>query len=226
MKRHVIQELLDSDTGSAAQIQQSLADLRRINRWFGGSRVMRKLVTAARTSDAKTVTYLDVAGASGDIAASLARNRSHDDFTFLPTVLDRSLAHRPRALPFVCGDALHLPFKNGCFDFVGCSLFAHHLEPREIVQFVNEGLRVSRVGVLINDLRRSVISLALVYAGFPLFRSPITRHDAPASVRRSYTLAEMSAILKNTQAVRWEARRFYLFRMGLIVWKNPGGPQQ
>lgn len=226
MKRSVTQELLDSDAGSVAQVQSSLNDLRRINRWWGGIRVMRKLVTrVARQGACKTISYLDVAGASGDIACSLRETLSNEQLAFSPTVLDRSLAHQPETLPFVCGDALHLPFKDDCFDVVGCSLFAHHLEPQELVQFVNEGLRVCRVAVLINDLRRTAASLALVYAGFPLFRSPITRHDAPASVRRSYTLSELTAIVEKTRAERCEADKFYLFRMGVIVWKHKTQPR-
>lgn len=218
MKRSVTQELLDTDTGSVAQVQSSLHDLRRINRWFGGIRVMRKLVIrAARQGACKTISYLDVAGASGDIVAGLTETLSHE---FRPMVLDRSLAHKPVNLPFICGDALQLPFADNCFDMVGCSLFAHHLEPEEIVQFVNEGLRVCRIAVLINDLRRSAASLALVYAGFPLFRSAITRHDAPASVRRSYTMGELTAIIQKGRSENCQAEKFYLFRMGVIVWKQ------
>src|SRR5947199_5866128 len=37
---------------------------------------------------------------------------------------------------------------------------------------------------LINDLVRSWLHLAFVYTGMPLYRSRLTRHDAPASVRQ------------------------------------------
>ena len=40
MKREVIPELLDSDAGTAREISDSLADLRMINRYFGGARAM------------------------------------------------------------------------------------------------------------------------------------------------------------------------------------------
>jgi hypothetical protein len=84
---------------------------------------------------------------------------------------------------------------------------------------VSEGLRVSRTAVLINDLRRSTVSLALTYLGFPLFRSRMTRHDAIASVRRAYTIAELRNILDQVSAHQIEARQHYLFRMGVIIWK-------
>jgi len=36
MKRVLMPELLDTDSGTPAEIAASLGDLRRINRWFGG----------------------------------------------------------------------------------------------------------------------------------------------------------------------------------------------
>jgi hypothetical protein len=73
---------------------------------------------------------------------------------------------------------------------------------------------------LINDIVRHPVHLALVYAGMPSFRSRLTRNDAVVSVRRAFTPGEMAALLKKTSAARIEIQRQYLFRMGVIVWKN------
>jgi hypothetical protein len=53
----------------------------------------------------------------------------------------------------------------------------------------------------------------------PLFRSRITWHDAPASVRRAYTCDEMRALLADAGARKVEVSRHYLFRMGVLLWK-------
>src|SRR5205807_1974032 len=82
--------------------------------------------------------------------------------------------------------------------------FAHHLSPDQLVRFVNESLRVCRKAVFINDLIRDPIHLTLVYCGFPLYRSRLTRNDAPASVRQAYTQDEMRDILSRTNAARGE----------------------
>src|SRR5205807_2321225 len=105
---------------------------------------------------------------------------------------------------FVVGSALSLPFRDSSFDLVGSVLFVHHLGPDQLVRFVNESLRVCRKAVLINDLIRDPIHLALVYCGFPLYRSRLTRNDAPASVRQAYTQDEMRDILSRTNAARVE----------------------
>jgi hypothetical protein len=73
--------------------------------------------------------------------------------------------------------------------------------------------------VLINDLIRSRLHLLLVYLGLPLFRSRITWHDAPASVRRAYTCDEMRVLLADVGAREVQVSRHYLFRMGVLLWK-------
>jgi hypothetical protein len=56
----------------------------------------------------------------------------------------------------------------------------------------------------------------------PLYRSRITRHDAVASVKRAYTVEEIRRILAPVApAENIEIRKFFLFRMGVIVWKQP-----
>jgi len=60
--------------------------------------------------------------------------------------------------------------------------------------------------------------LALVYAGWPLMRSHVSRVDGVASVKRAYTPEEIGEILlSNGHNV--ELSRQYLFRLGVIVWK-------
>jgi ubiquinone/menaquinone biosynthesis C-methylase UbiE len=220
MKRVVTPELLDRDAGTPAEINSALADLRRINRWFGGIGTTTHMIerVAAMTGQ-KRLSLLDVAAASGDVAQKARERLHHSSVELRITLLDRSPSHLRNGLPKVAGDALALPFCEQSFDLVSCGLFAHHLEPPEIMHFVNEGLRVARVAVLINDLVRHPVHLALVYAGLPLFRSHITHHDAPASVRAAYTRVEMQQILSQTNAARVEVTPSPLFRMAAIAWR-------
>ncbi len=221
MKRVVIPELLDSDSGTPAEIAASLADLRRVNRWFGGIATTRWMIEhVARTLRESSLSLLEVAAGSGDVPEVTRRQLELRGLRLNATLLDRARSHLRNGAPAVVGDALALPFRATSFDLVGCGLFAHHLGPEQLVQFVNEALRVCRKAVLINDLIRHPVHLALVYAGYPLYRGRLTRHDAPASVRQAYTPEEMQEILKETAAARVEISKHYLFRMGVIVWKG------
>jgi hypothetical protein len=152
----------------------------------------------------------------------MALKRAFNGVSLNFTLLDRDPSHfngTALRMGAVAGDATALPFCSEAFDVVTCSLFAHHLEPEQLVQFANEALRVCRVALVINDLIRSYLHLGLVYAGMPLYRSRVTRHDTVASVQRAYTQTEMEGILKRTPARRLEFHSTYLCRMGVIAWR-------
>jgi hypothetical protein len=71
-------------------------------------------------------------------------------------------------------------------------------------------------------LIRHPLHLALVFAGFPLMRSHVSRLDGVASVRRAYVPEEVRQIVTNgtRSAENVEISTHYLFRMGIIVWKD------
>lgn len=222
MRRVVIPELLDDDLGTAEEISASLADLRHINDWFGGTRTTAALVkSVAAWSGDRKLSLLEVGAGRGDLPLRVSGLLSRHGLNVQVTLLDRMWSHLPvNGTRSVAGDALALPFHDGAFDIVSCSLFAHHLEAKELRMFVCEGLRVCRKAVVINDLIRSRIHLALVYAGLPLFRSRISWHDAPASVKRAYTREEMLAMLRDIPEVQVTISRHYLYRMGVVIGKK------
>jgi SAM-dependent methyltransferase len=221
MRRIVRQEILDTGQAPAADVRDSLIDLRRINRWFGGISTTANLIDriVARTRS-KRLTLLDVGAASGDGPQAIQQRLARRGVQLTYTLLDRDPGHfrETGAGARVCGDAFALPFRENSFDVVTCSLFAHHLEPEQVSVFAKEALHVARVALLINDLRRSYPHLLAVYAGLPLFRR-ITRHDSVASVWRSYTPAEMRDMLNHGTARKIHIENRYLFRMGAIAWK-------
>jgi hypothetical protein len=222
MKRQSIVELLDSDAGTPSEITASLSDLNGINRRFGGISTTRALVEkVARKLSAKSLSLLEVAAGTGAVPAAVAAAMAQTGVAVEVTLLDRAASHlKSGNRGAVAGDALALPFSDDSFDVVSSNLFVHHLSPDEVVQFINEGLRVCRTALLINDLVRHPVHLGLVYAGMPLYRSRLTRHDAPASVRQAYTVSEMRELLKMSNAAQVEITRHFLFRMGVIAWKN------
>jgi ubiquinone/menaquinone biosynthesis C-methylase UbiE len=222
MKRVVVEELLDSDAGTPAEVAGSLKDLRMFNSLFGGVHTMSSLLRrVAEKRGLKQISWVDVAGGEGYVATRTQRSLARSGIASQPVILDRASTHLSNTHPAVCGDALALPFRDNSFDAVGCSLFLHHLEPTEIVRFVREGLRVARHAFLVQDLQRHPLHLGLSYIGAPLYRSRITRHDAVASIQRAYTVDEVKTILSRVApAENIEIRKFFLFRMGVIVWKQ------
>jgi ubiquinone/menaquinone biosynthesis C-methylase UbiE len=224
MRRVVIPELLDTDSGTPAEIATALSDLRHINLWFGGIGATQSMIAqVARELRVSSLSLLEVGAGGGYVPLAAAKRMRKSGVELEVTLLDRAYSHLRNSsgngTAAVAGDAVALPFADGSFDLVSCCLVVHHLEPRDVVQFVNEGLRVCRTAVIINDVVRDPIHLALVYLSLPLYRSHFTHHDAPASVRRAYTIDEMQEMLQQTTAAKLEIGRHPLYRMGAIAWK-------
>lgn len=179
----------------------------------------RMLAAVAAARGIKELSWLDVGGATGDMASEVQKSLARFGISLRPVVLDRAAGHLGATLPSVCGNALALPFRDASFDVVGSSLFAHHLEPEELLLFAAEGLRVARHAFLLDDLVRNALHFALAVAGRPIYRSRLTRHDAPVSVRRAYTVDEIRGILQPAGAAKIEIKTSFLFRMGVIAWK-------
>ena len=224
MKRVVIPELLDDDLGSPEEIRDSLLDLRGINRKLGGFASFRHLIeNVARRNQKNSLALLDVAGGTGDVVSHVSRDLA-DGVHLRATILDRALGHMNGSggdFTRVAGDALSLPFASGSFDLVSCNLFLHHLEPEQIVAFFNEALRVARLAVVASDIRRNRLHWVAAHIGKLKYRSRLTRHDAPVSIRRAYTIAEAREMAKASQASSFFVEPHYFQRFGLILWKAP-----
>lgn len=223
MLRKNSEEILDSEQCPAAETEASLRDICRINRWFGGVATTRKLIErVVSASGKKCLSLLEVAAGFGEVPRAVARQLARRGVSLDITDLDRVPSHlRPQHCA-LAADALALPFRDASFELVSCSLFAHHLDPCQLRQFAVEALRVSRCAVIINDLIRHPVHLGLVYAGFPLMRSYVSRVDGVASVRRAYVPQEIRCLLADgiETADKVEISTHYLFRMGVIIWKS------
>lgn len=224
MKRVVIPELLDDDLGTPDEVRDSLLDLRGINRKFGGFASVRHLIeSVARRYHKNSLELLDVAGGTGDVVLNVSEELS-DKVQVRATILDRALTHMNgtrEKFTRVAGDALCLPFASASFDLVSCNLFLHHLEPEQIAVFFNEALRVARLAVIASDIRRNRFHWIAAHIGKLRYRSRLTRHDAPVSIRRAYTIAEARSMAQNSKASSFLLQPHYFQRFGLILWKAP-----
>ncbi|MCU1302117.1 MAG: hypothetical protein JWQ87_2401 [Candidatus Sulfotelmatobacter sp.] len=237
MQRVDADEILDSDGCSARDVQGALAVLGRINRWFGGVATTRKMVErVGQVTGEKHFSMLEVAAGLGQVPEEVCAEVGRRGIKLDVTLLDRAPSHLPTKNQNKTGvithqivaDALALPFPDRAFDLVSCSLFAHHLNAQPLAQFMREGLRVSRRALLINDLIRHPLHLALTYASYPIMRNRVAWLDGLTSVRRAYVPEEIRSVLASALCceMQVEISRNYLFRMGVIVWKDQGAPRE
>jgi ubiquinone/menaquinone biosynthesis C-methylase UbiE len=188
-----------------ADLAATLAEIDRLNAWFGGYDLTLRAVRAlAAAEPAGTLRVADVGGGRGDLAVRLARwarsagRRAHIvvvDRDLAVLGLARRVAAGQPEVALVCADATALPFRDGAADVVTVALTIHHLEPDDVVAALAGMRAIARRAVVVNDLLRTRLTLGLVWLATRLVgRHRFTRLDGPLSVRRAYTPDELRGL--------------------------------
>lgn len=189
------------------EARESLLDLVRINRHWGGHSTLRKLIDGA-ISVGEQFSLLDVGAASGDMGQCIRDMRAGASVTSL----DYIVSHMETCPgPRVAGDAFALPFADVSFDYVFSSLFLHHFSDDEVVQLLREFGRVARKRVLIIDLWRHPVAYYFIANTRWLFGwHPVSVYDGAISVEAAFTREELVALavragLKSVRAENYVA---------------------
>ena len=186
-----------------AALAASLADIERLNRWFGGHRLTLRVLRrrlGGLPRDRRPV-VVDVGGGRGDLALHLVRWARREGRALRVIVLDRdpvtaALARDHCAgvpeIAIVQGDATALPLREDGVDVAVSVLTLHHLPPDAAAAMLGEMRAAARDAVVVNDLLRGRWPWLAVWLSTRLFaRHPFSRHDGPLSVRRAYSATEL-----------------------------------
>ncbi len=219
-------ELLDRGDLSAAEVAESLADIRWSNRRLGGYRAASENVLPFLLEGGeKSVLLLDLGSGSADVPLHLAEQAASRGVDIRIIAVDVQILHLATARRvyggaprLVAADVLSLPFPDRSFDCVLSTLFFHHFSPEENVRILREMARLSRRGLFVVDLERHRIPHMIVRAlSSVLFRSRASVQDGRASIEQAYTRVEMEEIARRAGLVRFEARRVRPYRLFLVA---------
>jgi len=211
------EELLDGPLDDRPALVGNLRDLARVNRRLGGIDLSARAIEALAPGHS-SIEVLDVGTGGADIPLALIdRGRDRGRLVRVtgidnrPEVLEAAALADRRVtstgeLVLHVADGQALPFPDGAFEVAHSSLVMHHLEPDAARALLAEMARVARRGVVVNDLVRGRAAWAGAWALSHLAtRNRFTRRDAPLSVRRAYSVAELTALLA-TAGIRVERR--------------------
>lgn len=196
-----ISEMMDDLAQDDAALRRSLADIRRINTILGWRHyAVGAVAQRVRERGARSFSLLDLASGSADIPLAIASWARREGITAHIVVSDihpvmlAVAREQTRDIPNVsveqC-DALAPHYSDGSFDIALCTLALHHFAPDNAAQILRAMARVGK-RVLVFDLARARLAyLGALAMTRGLRMDPITRFDAPASVRRAYTASEL-----------------------------------
>ncbi len=241
-------ELLDGPLDRAV-LAGNLRDLERVNRLLGGVALSRQALLALITgfhadrglgraaSRAEPLRFLDVGTGAADIPEALiawARAKgirlnvvaidSRDEI--LDAAYERIGERADLHLVIARGE--RLPFEARSFDVAHTSLVLHHLEPDDAARLIAEMARVSRTGIIVNDLDRGWPNwLGAWLLGHLFTRNAYTRHDGPLSVRRAYRpaqVAQLAARVGLIEVARLHGFAGHRYAMAFVHAKPPDEP--
>ena len=217
-------ELLDDPAADAGTVEASLRDIAVANRWLGGTaaalhglgRVLAGIPRGSR------VTLLDIGTGHGDLPQAAVRWGRRRGIEIVPIALELNAVAAALAvqagIPTAVADAAAPPVAPKSVDVVLMSQVMHHFSRESAARLAATCDGLARRGVVVADLRRSVIAAAGFRIGARLLRfDPVTRSDGVTSVRRGFRASELEAVLLRG-GIRARVERRPGFRLVATWW--------
>ena len=219
-------EHLDTGDYTAAEYEGCLVELRHVNRWLGDAHALKAtLLPELRRAKIREFSLLDVGAGSGELLRVTARAGLRAGLRAelvglelnersARAILEESRDHAE--IRSVRGDALRLPFADGAFDYVVCSLFTHHFRDEGVRRVIGEMARVARRRVFVIDLHRHPLAYLLYTTAGKLFlHNRLIRADGALSIRRGFKTEELRRLAAEAGLRDVEVRRRFPFRLAL-----------
>jgi hypothetical protein len=224
-------EKIDSPDQPLPDLAQSMGDLAKTNRLFGGTQtILHHVAHLLHDAPAGTpVRILDIATGTADIPAALDAWAVRRGLKLTVVGVDNQagilqIARQGPSLRLVQADALSLPFPPHSFDIALCALAFHHFGFEASACVLTAMDQLTTRGFVVSDLRRDRLSLWGVQAALSLGNThPFTRHDGPASVRRAWTIPEYRKMIGRSGVNGVRVRTHWYFRVALVQDKRKEG---
>jgi SAM-dependent methyltransferase len=219
-------EHLDKGDYTPAEYEGCLVELRRINEWLGDARALKtSLLSEIKRARLHEFSVLDVGAGSGELLRVIAQAaRAHGwrarlvglelNERSVQAIREESRAYGEIAA--VRGDAFHLPFADGAFDYVMCSLFTHHFRDEGVVEILRGFRRVARRRVFVIDLHRHRVAYYFYTTIGKLFlHNRLIREDGALSILRSFKPAELRRLAEQAGLQDIDVQRHFPYRLVL-----------
>lgn len=233
--RATAHEFLDRPDCDPELAAASYRFMEMVNGCFGGTRIVRRFLHAETTGrhDAAPLRVLDIGSGSCDIPLAVSRWAQARGIPMHFTCLEMAdhAMDIARGQLVKAGDPAVRLLQEDVFshhsaepyDCAVASMCFHHFSNEHILALLRRLRGFVRGSVLINDLRRSRLAdfaARLLLTGTGM--SAGVRHDALLSIRRGFTVRELTALLGQLGGVTVSVTSARWFRIAAIIRFNQG----
>lgn len=219
---------MDDLSCSGSIVEQTLRELEFINAWLGGNSVtvggLNKVLPGCPPALLKIA---DLGCGGGDmlmlVNAELAKKKYKTTLTGIdanPNIVEYAKKNTAPGseINFKVIDVLSAEFRQHHFDIVLATLFLHHFTSNQLIDLFRHLYRTTRYGIVVNDLHRHPLAYYSIKFLTKLFsKSPMVINDAPLSVHRGFTRAELEEILSAAGIPAYSLKWKWAFRWQLVI---------
>jgi len=226
-------EHLDKGDYTSEEYEGCIVELQLVNQWLGDARALRRtLLREIEGSNLQSFSVLDVGAGSGELLRVIGKWAQDGGRSARLCGVEMNarsalaILELSRAIPGISGirgDAFHLPFADGEFDYAICSLFTHHFTDEQAVAILHELDRVARRRIFVIDLHRHPVAYCFYTTVGRLFlHNRLLREDGALSIRRSFKSDELAELGKAAGLKNVEVERHFPYRLVLTASAEGG----
>ena len=212
------EELMDDFSIGGDLLRDTLDKLENINRWLGGNLMTVKALKKVLKNHPKEqeLTIADIGCGHGDILRDVAKFGRKNGYKMKLIGMDANptaiayaneLSTEFPELSFKTEDIFSEKFKNREFDVILATLFLHHFKEAQLVSFLGNTLKQTKIGIVVNDLHRHKLAYYLFMLLAIFIKNNMIIEDGLTSVLRGFKrneLVHISNKLKVKPQISWK----------------------
>ena len=224
-------EIMDDFSLEGEELREALDKIASINQLLGGNKLTLQGIEQLlrETSVTKRITILDVGCGNGDMLRMLSDYANKNNLKFELIGVDanaftiehaRLLSREYTTISYLCEDIFSKVFTEVKYDILLCTLTLHHFKNEDIESILDIFHKQATLGIVINDLHRSMLAYRLFQLVCLVFRlNRMSREDGLTSILRGFKKKELEDFSKKIQAKKQSIAWKWAFRYQWIIWK-------
>ncbi|WP_162344098.1 methyltransferase domain-containing protein [Cyclobacterium salsum] len=229
-KRSYTKELMDDLHCSGRELEQTLRELKTINRLLGGNKVttsgIRELVGK---NVGRPYSVADLGCGGGDMTLVMKDWSIRNGYALRiigidanPNIISLAKGNVQLNYPdieFRQGNVFDADYLTEEVDIQTCTLFMHHFTDEELVRMLINLRKRTRIGLVINDLHRHFLAYhGIKWLTAAFSRSQMVKNDAPLSVLRAFSRGDWERLLSAAGIEKYKISWHWAFRWQVICW--------